>query len=93
MDQREKKMVQATLKIRSKSRFKNCHFKFELSVKRLNICQDTSTAFRGLFAQNCLLQSYISSHFQYFPSPPRWLQTAVNEEEEAGREQLPREMP
>lgn len=93
MAQREKDMAQVTLKIRSKSHFKNRHFILELSVKRINICQDTSTAFRGLYAQGCLLQSYISSHFQCFPSPPRWLQTAVNEGEEGGREQCLREAP
>lgn len=91
MAQREKNMAQATLKTRSKSHFKNCHLKLELSVKRITICQDTSTAFRGLFAQGCLLQPYISSRCHYSTSPPRWLQTAVNKEEEGGREQGLRE--
>ena len=94
MAQRVKNMAQATLKIRFKRCFKNCHFKLELPAKKINICQDTSTAFRDLFAQGCLLQSYISSCFHYFPSSPRWLQTTVNEEEEeGGREQDQREPP
>lgn len=48
-------------------------------------------SFQGLFAQGCLLQSYISSCFQYFCSSPTWLQTAVNKEEEGGRGQGPGE--
>jgi len=87
MARREKTVAQATVKIRSKSRFKNCHFNLELSVKSINICQDTSTAFRGLFAQGLLPQSHISLGFRCLPSPPRWLQTTVSEEEEGAREQ------